>query len=433
MRSIPRLVLNRLRYLFPVPTARTTVVLIAVLLLYLFGNQTQVGWMFVMSALLAGVVLSAWWFNRRVLRGVKVARVVGDMPNQELYEGDTTTVGLTFRNAGRLLAAQVQATERCPLAALDSRKRSLGLFVPYLPPGRGDAYLEYAVDLDRRGLHEFPPLELTSRAPFGFFRRCRRLDVPTRVLVYPEVRHLHHLRLLDRHQALELSRRRAGVGTEILGVRPFQSGDSPRRVHWRSVARTGRLMSKEFADESRPGLVLVLDVRAHPYAPTASKHTPFEWAVKIAASIGDYTQRRGHPLHLLADCEAWPTPPGPVARLPLLEYLARVQPSGGRPVASVVEGGVLPATPCVVAVLPWPDADAVGALSDLRHRGMSVLAILLDPASFPAGGSPAGPLSDELRAVGIETNLVQFGDEWWQALASERVPALESGHAYARA
>jgi uncharacterized protein (DUF58 family) len=426
-------VLDRVKHLFPVPTARTTVVLVAVLLLYLFGNQTQVGWMFVMSALLAGVVLSAWWFNRRVLRGVRVARVVGDRPHQELYEGETTTVSLAFRNASRLLAAQVQATERCPLAALDSRKRALGLFLPYLPPGRGVAHLEYSVDIDRRGVHEFPALELTSRAPFGFFRRFRRIDLPTRVLVYPEVRRLHHLRLLDQRQALELSRRRAGVGTEILGVRPFQSGDSPRRVHWRSVARTGRLMSKQFADESRPGLGLVLDVCAHPYSPTASKHTPFEWAVKIAASVGDYTQRRGYPLYLLADDEVWPTPSGPVGRLPLLEYLARVQPDGGRPVASIVEGGVLPATPCVVAILPWPDGDAVAALSDLRHRGVSVLAILLDPASFPVGGPCAGPLADELRAVGVETSLVQFGDEWWEMLASARTPFSVTSHAYAYA
>jgi uncharacterized protein (DUF58 family) len=253
------------------------------------------------------------------------------------------------------------------------------------------------------------------------------------VLVYPEVHRLHHLHLLDQHQSLEFSRRRAGVGTEILGVRPYQSGDSPRRVHWRSVARTGRLMSKEFADESRPGLVVVLDVRAHPYPPTASKHTPFEWAVKIAASIGDYSQRRGHPLHLLADGDIRPTPPGPVGRLPLLEYLARVQPDGGRPVADVVGGGVLPATPCVVAILPWPDKDAAAALSDLRYRGMSVLAILLDPASFPVGGPSAGSLCDEFRAMGIEACLVQFGDEWWESLGCERGATSVTSYAHAYA
>jgi uncharacterized protein (DUF58 family) len=422
--------ISHLEHTFPMPTTRTTVVVIAVLLLYLFGNQTQVGWMFVMSALLAGVVVAAWWFNRRMLRGIHVARVVGDGPNQELYEGETTTVSLTFRNTGRLLAAQVKATECCSLAALDSRKRALELFLPYLLPRRGHAYLEYSVDIDRRGVHEFPPLRLSSRAPFGFFRRRRRLDLPTRVLVYPEVRRLHHFRLLDHHLALEFTRRQAGVGTEILGVRPFQSGDSPRRVHWRSVARTGRLMCKEFADESRPGLTLVLDVCAHPYPPTASKYTPFEWAVKVAASIGDYVQRRAHPLHLLADEQVWPTPTGPVGRLPLLEYLARVQPDGQRPAASVVEGGVLPASPCVVVILPWPDGSVVPALSELRHRGMSVLALLVDPASFPAGGPSAGPLADELRASGTEARLVRYGDEWWEDLSSDRTPVPVDAYAY---
>ena len=75
----------------------------------------------------------------------------------------------------------------------------------------------------------------------------------------------------------------------------------------------------------------------------------------------------------------------------------------------------------------------MAALSDLRHRGISVLAILLDPASFPVGGPSAGPLADELRAVGVETSLVQFGDEWWEMLASARTPFSVTSHAYAYA
>jgi uncharacterized protein (DUF58 family) len=433
IRSLFRPVGDRLKHLVPVPTARTVILLIAAFLLYLFGNQTQVGWMFVMSALLGGVVLTAWWFNRRVLHGIRIERTVGESLTQELYEGETTTVSLSFGNAKWLLTAQILATEGCPLAALDSHKRRLDFFVPYLPPRRGSARIEYGVEIDRRGVHEFPSIELQSRAPFGFFRRRRRIDLPTRVLVYPEVHPLHRFRLLDHHLALEFTRPRAGAGTEILGVRPFQSGDSPRRVHWRSVARTGRLISKEFADESRPGLVLVLDICAHPYPPTASKHTPFEWAVKIAASIGDYTQRRGLPLHILADGDAWPPPSGPVSRLPLLEYLARVQPVGERSVSGIVEGGVLPSSPCAVVILPWPDPGAVRALGELRHRGIAAYAILIDPASFPVGGLSAGPLADEVRATGVATSLVQFGDEWWEQLASERAPAVVNAYAHAHA
>ena len=46
------------------PTSRSGVVLIGALVLYFFANQTQVGWLYVMCAVLAGTVLSAWWLSR---------------------------------------------------------------------------------------------------------------------------------------------------------------------------------------------------------------------------------------------------------------------------------------------------------------------------------------------------------------------------------
>jgi uncharacterized protein (DUF58 family) len=428
IRSLFRLVSDCLKYHFSLPTARSVTLLVAAFLLYLFGNQTQVGWMFVMSALLAGTVLAAWMLNRHALRGIEIEREVGESPNAELYEGEMVTVRLTFRNIIRLLAAQIRATERCPLAELSSPQRKLDLFVPLLLPRRGSVDFEYEVEIDRRGVHEFPSLELSSRAPFGFFRRRRRVDLPTRVLVYPEVRRIHHFRLLDHRLALEVVRPRAGVGTEILGVRPFHSGDSPRRIHWRSVARTGRLISKEFVDESRPGLTLILDVCRHLYPPTASKHTPFEWAVKVGASIGDYTQRRGYPLHLLADGDVWPPPSGPVARLAMLEYLARVQPTGERFLTAVLDRDAPLVTPCVAVILPWPDDAALEPLLALRYRGVSVLAILIDPASFPAGGPSAGPLADEMRASGLEVSLVRFGADWREQLESAEIAVGRIGN-----
>jgi uncharacterized protein (DUF58 family) len=428
IRLLLRPVTDRLKYHLSLPTARSITFLVAAFLLYLFGNQTQVGWMFVMSALLAGTVLAAWMLNRYALRGIEVARRVGESPNAELYEGEMVAVNLAFRNTARLLMAQIRATERCSLAGLSSPQRKLDLFVPLLLPRHGGADFEYEVEIDRRGVHEFPPLELSSRAPFGFFRRHRRVNLPTRVLVYPEVRRLHHFRLLDHRLALEVVRPRAGVGTEILGVRPFRSGDSPRRIHWRSVARTGRLISKEFVDESRPGLTLVLDVHKHPYPLTASKHTPFEWAVKVAASIGDYTQRRGYPLHLLTDGDVWPPPGGPVARLALLGYLARVQPTGERSLTAILDRDAPLLTPCVVAILPWPDDTALEPLLALRRRGLAVFAVLLDPASFPAGGPPAGSLADEMRASDLEVSLVRFGEDWRGQLESAEIAVGRIGN-----
>ncbi len=391
------------------PTKRTPAILFIALLLYLFANQTQVGWLYVMSALLAGVVAAAWALNRRALRGLAGTRQVGAGAQAELYEGDEVAVRLALKNPGRAPMTHVRTAEICPLADPESAHRNLNIFIPALPAG-GETALAYDVTIYRRGLHEFPPLALESRAPFGFFRRKRTLAAPARVLVYPELRPLRRLNLLDRQPSVQLTRPRAGAGTEVIGVRPYRTGDSPRHIHWRSVARTGQLISKEFVDESRPGVTVALDLFPNPYPDPENKHHPFEWAVKIAASIGDYAQRRGYALHLLADETAWPPPSGPLSRLALLEYLARVQPTSMRSLAEILETGMVQTF--LVALLPWPNRDVIDPLIALRQRGVEVLAILLDPASFPTGDVSAAPLAAELRALDVGTRLVAFGQDW---------------------
>jgi len=405
-------------------------VLIAAFLIYLFANQTQVGWMYVMTALLVGMIPAAWAVNRRALTGVQVERQVGEGPQAGLYEGDRTRVTLTLRNVGRAATAHIRTTERCPLAAPDSPYRQMNLFVPTLPARGGRVCFEYEVEIDRRGLHRFPPLEMTSRAPFGFFRHARRIELPTGVLVYPEVRPLRRLSLLDQQLTLQVTRRRAGVGTEFLGVRPFRTGDPLRHIHWRAFARTGELATKEFADETHPGLVLALDLYHHPYPETESKHTPFEWAVKVAASIGDYALQRGYPLYLLADDDAWPAPAGPLTRLAFLEYLARVQPTGRQPLADILGEGTTLSGTLVATLIPWPDVSLSASLAELPRRGLTVLAVVFDPASFPAGGPTASHLADELQAAGIEARLIRFAADWREQLDPQResrIAGIENG------
>jgi uncharacterized protein (DUF58 family) len=249
------------------------------------------------------------------------------------------------------------------------------------------------------------------------FRRQRSVAIPTRVLVYPEVRSLRRLSLLDYSRAQQSARPKSGIGSEVIGVRPFRSGDSPRHLHWRSMARTGQLMSKEFADEAQPGLALALDVFQHAYAATNSKHIPFEWAVKTAVSIADYARQRGYPLYLIADQEVLPTPSGAVAWTALLQYMARIQPTGKRPLAEILEDAAVHTL--VAAVLPYPDTSARDALMALRYRGCSLLSVIVDPESFPAGGVAARPMAESLTAAGIDTKLIRFGTDWTAQLVSQ--------------
>jgi uncharacterized protein (DUF58 family) len=389
------------------PTARAGTLFIAALILYFFANQTQVGWLYVMSALLGGIVLAAWWMNRRTLRDLEGERKLGQ--TADLYEGDELNIQFSLRSVGSAGTAQIRLSEICPLVAPDSPQRIIKLFVPLLP-AKNAVEFDYTITIDRRGLFQFPDLTLESRAPFGLFRRQTMLPVPTRALVYPEVRSIHRLELLDRQFAPQTTRPAAGVGYEVMGVRPYRPGDSPRHIHWRSVARTGQLISKEFADETQPGLTLALDLFAHPYPLVDSKHTPFEWAVKIAASIGDYARQKGYPLALATNSDNLPTPSSFIAWTTLLEYLARVQPDGDKPLAHIL--GHQPTQAFVAAILPWPDTAIAESLLELRRRNVHVLAVLLDPATFPSAGASANQLAGNLRAAGIEVRVIGFGDDW---------------------
>jgi uncharacterized protein (DUF58 family) len=398
----------------PRPTRRTTTLIITALLLYLFANQTQVGWLYVMAAVIAGIIIAALLLNARMLGGLRLDRHVAP---QEISEGDEVTITLSLSSTRRAGAAQVAATERCPVAAPDDPARAMLIFVPTLS-GRAAADLTYSVEVYRRGLHTFPAITLESGAPFGVCRSRRVIGPETRMLVYPEVIRLSGLDLLDRRPAPQRDRPRAGLGAEVMGVRPYQSGDSPRHIHWRSVARRGTLVSKEFVDEAEPGVTLLLDLFAHPYPADNTKHVPFEWAIKAAASIADYARRRGYPLYIAADADALPPPTGPLGLDALMQYLARVEPVGRYRVNDALGGAAMQSF--VAALLPWPDTAAVEVLAGLRHSGREVLALIADPASFPAGGPSAEPLLGALQAAHVEAHPLRFGSDLAAQVAGEQ-------------
>ncbi|HVD46470.1 MAG TPA: DUF58 domain-containing protein [Candidatus Limnocylindria bacterium] len=86
---------------------------------------------------------------------------------------------------------------------------------------------------------------LESSDPLGFFRfRSKGADGEV-ALVLPRF-----MSLTAQPQARELeasvSAPRAGSGMELFGVREYRAGDPLRRIHWRSSARLGELVVREY-------------------------------------------------------------------------------------------------------------------------------------------------------------------------------------------
>lgn len=389
-------------------TARFWIFLIASFVFWFFANQTQIGWLYIISAILAGVLLASWILNLGTVKQLSAERRLLLDSDEALHENDTIRINLTLKNSGRLPASHLALIENCPLAPPDSEEHELTMFIPMLPDS---LEFEYQTIVHRRGLHHFPAMRVSSRAPFGFYERKGQRKIDTSILVYPELRKLSRLSLLDEQPAAELSNPKAGMGSEVIGVRPYRPGDSPRHIHWRSVARHGQLVSKEFAQETQPGVSIVLD-RYCPLNPfPETKYQPFEMAVKSAVSIADYAMQKGYPVYLSADSRDMAVPQGAIVHDALMQYMARVPMSAESNLADVLN--YQPMQQFIAIVMAWVDESIIETLMSMKHRGYNMLLIVPDLESYPIENTvSADNFIGTLERNGIPYRLIKHGEDW---------------------
>ncbi|MDX2089795.1 MAG: DUF58 domain-containing protein, partial [Kofleriaceae bacterium] len=110
----------------------------------------------------------------------------------------------------------------------------------------------------RRGAYTLSGYRLATKFPFALFRKSRDIEAPLELLVYPPRIAVPRPppRTLTRGDA---SAERLGRRGEFFGLRERRMGDDHRDVHWRSSARTGRLLVREYEDELARKVVIGVD------------------------------------------------------------------------------------------------------------------------------------------------------------------------------
>ncbi len=134
------------------------------------------------------------------------------------------------------------------------------LAVSRLPGGR-EAELTGHLVPSRRGVFPCGKASISSGFPFGFWEPSRRIRVAGQVLVWPEIVPLKAPRDgVCRYGYGDLTNmHRQGTVGEFRGTRPYQPGESLRKVHWRQTARHDRLIVCERSAPARRGVVLLVE------------------------------------------------------------------------------------------------------------------------------------------------------------------------------
>ena len=141
-----------------------------------------------------------------------------------------------------------------------------------------------------RGVYPLETLTLSTSFPFGLFTKERDVPLPGELVIWP--RSDRHVRLSappggrGRPQFSNSSEGTPTARGEYRGLREYRAGDDPRDIHWRTTARIGTPVTKEYDQDATETLRICLDTRAEP-------GDSAEAAIEVAASVATQAYRVG--------------------------------------------------------------------------------------------------------------------------------------------
>jgi uncharacterized protein (DUF58 family) len=231
---------------------------------------SPIGWGALVSALAAVLALALV-----MTVGRERYEVVLDLADRRVKVGERAVGRLTVRNASR--RRSLPARIELPVGA-----GGADLALPSLAGGAEHDDL-FAIPTSRRAVVVVGPVRSVRGDPLGLARRSLRWTEPVELFVHPRLVSLTGasaglLRDLEGQATRDLS----DSDLSFHALRDYVAGDDRRYIHWRTTARRGVLMVKQFEDTRRTQTALALSTDPRDYA----DDDEFELAVSTIASIG---------------------------------------------------------------------------------------------------------------------------------------------------
>ena len=240
------------------------------------------GWM--ISVIVASGVLS-----ELSLRGLVVTR----QPPPKIHAGRPFLMGISLRNGkARLPSFSIEIEDLTAGKPLDKK-----CYFLKIPAGRVQT-TSYRHTFARRGVYRFDGFRVSTKFPFALFRKSRDVEHDGEILVFPAVHPVSAPPPGAEHGG-EDARARRGRRGEFFGLRELRDGDDHRDVHWRSSAKQGRLMIREYEEETHRRVTILLD-NGLPDDASDDEKDALEKAISHAASLAAHYLARHYSVRLLA-------------------------------------------------------------------------------------------------------------------------------------
>jgi uncharacterized protein (DUF58 family) len=240
------------------------------------------GWRFGWKELM--VMATAAW----LLMLLCLVLTIGEARLEVVVEVDPQRVTVGAPAAGAVKVRNVSRRPLLPIGLeLPIGPGAARFTLPFL--GSQAEYEElFVVPTSQRGVVNVGPAMTVRGDPFGLLRRAVAWTEKLEIFVHPITVHLDSLgagllRDLEGQTTNDISM----SDLNFHALREYQPGDDRRHVHWKSSAKAGKLLVRQFQDTRRSHICVVVDSDAKSYA----DRDDYELAICAAASITVRTRK----------------------------------------------------------------------------------------------------------------------------------------------
>lgn len=230
------------------------------------------GWVEWIAAGVVALVLLA--MTVPFLFGARAYDIDLALAHERVVAGTGVAAHVVVRNAGSRVALPGRID-----VPVDAGLVEFG--VPLLRPGQE---IVHAFDIppQPRGIVPVGPATTVRSDPIGLLRRERAFEDRHDLYVHPRTVALPSTSAgLIRDLDGSPTRRLVDADMSFHAIREYAPGDARRQIHWKSTAKTGRLMVRQYEESRRSRMAVVLGLAEAEYASADE----FELAVSCAASL----------------------------------------------------------------------------------------------------------------------------------------------------
>ncbi|MFN8413537.1 MAG: DUF58 domain-containing protein, partial [Anaerolineales bacterium] len=359
--------------------------------------------------IIGGFGIGLWWANK-ALTQVETKRHF----NTHAFLGEKIKIILHIKNKSWLPLPWLEVRDSLPVALTGAASFQT---VTNLM-SRADANFEYSVDASKRGYYPIGPLSISTGDILGLSETLLAEKQAEHVIIYPKIIPFTSVEIpsYSPHGTLRHSLPLFEDPTRVFGKREYMSGDSLRRIDWKSSASSGRLQVRLFEPSIALETFVILNLNAEDYF-YRTRVDSTELAIVVAASISNWVIGKKQTVGMLVNgrdpwaaaykAQSIPLRKGKLHLMRMLETLARVETIDDSTLVPLIQEQrhQLARGTTLIVITGQASDDLLDELHQARRRGQNALLILVGNVTDETIIRRAGILDVPVFSIMTESDL----------------------------